>query len=142
MAWFARHKVWTAVIGIGVLVFVAAGIDASNDAPTPTQPPATDPPSPTIARETDAPTQRPGGVAACEHFHNVAVDYSDGQLTASELRTKIREVADSALGVNEYLYNTARDAVALLTGGRSPEDPAVQRSFSAMSRECDRVLDR
>lgn len=81
---------------------------------------------------------RPGDAsarAACGHFHNVAVDYTDGVLTREELRGKLRQVNDTAQASEvAAVREAAREMFAAVTSGTQGEFDAAVRS---MSSACD-----
>ena len=92
-----------------------------------------------IVRMSDEP-QRTGSVSgrgACEHFHNTAVDYSDGVMTDSEFRENLQEVEGDAVG--SPVEVEARAMLREFTTG-TPE--GFNAAVGTMSAACDSILDR
>lgn len=73
-----------------------------------------------------------GGDLACGHFHNVAVDASDGVLTDTELRQKLKEVADAARGTD-----VEDEARALLAEATSGGEASFTTAVRSMTSACD-----
>jgi hypothetical protein len=66
---------------------------------------------PMSACESDEPDART--TVTCEHFHNVAVDVSEGILSDTELRDKLKEIDSSARGSEDASVRTAAPSSAL-----------------------------
>lgn len=85
---------------------------------------------------TSEPSGSASAGAACEHFHNVASDFSDGIMTQEELREKLREVDSAAAASDDtQVKSAAREMFAAVTSGTEEEFNDAVRS---MSSACDR----
>ncbi len=79
----------------------------------------------------------PSARQACVHFHNVAADYTDDQLTFTELRDKLKEVEDKAsVSDTPGISSAARDMVAAVT---NTDEAALTDAVNRMGDACDRI---
>jgi hypothetical protein len=67
---------------------------------------------------------------ACEHFRNIAGDFSAGLLTDSELREKLKEVYDNSIIAGSRIRRAAQDMLAASTAG---DDGALADAVTRMA---------
>ena len=73
--------------------------------------------------------------AACEQFHAVAVDWSDGVLTDDELRARIQRVETAAAnGGDSAVASAAREMLSEVTSGTGA---GLDGAVRTMSNACD-----
>lgn len=92
--------------------------------------------TPTVAPVALTPTVDGSADLACGHFRDIMRDVSDGILTDAELRTKIREVYNTArssenAGIAEY----AKAMLSTITQGDIPGFTTVIGQFAAACNE-------
>lgn len=80
-----------------------------------------------------------GAELACSHFHNVAVDASEGILTGSELREKLQEIDDSASVSEDAAVRTA--ARSMLAANTAGDRERFEQAVGSMSDACDAYRD-
>lgn len=66
---------------------------------------------------------------ACDHFRNMAADVSDGVLTDSEIREKLKEVDENASIATPEVQEAARGMLSAITAG----------DYKALGRETRRM---
>lgn len=84
-------------------------------------------------RNTQAGTKDGIADMACGEFHQMAVDFTDGLLTRSEMREAVKSIHDHSKG--SPVENEARKMLAEITSG-TPQ--TYERAVSKMSSACDR----
>jgi hypothetical protein len=106
----SRKKLILAAVA-ALIIISAIGATASGNKTTPSAASA----AITTTPVADAPAQM-----GCDHFRNVMSDVAAGLLTDSELRTKIKEVYDSAyVSTNTGIAPAATAMLAAITAGDS-----------------------
>jgi hypothetical protein len=69
--------------------------------------------------------------AACQHYHDVAADAKAGILTTEELRTKLREVYETARASHSpAVASAATNMLAAITSGTPDELGTASTNFS------------
>lgn len=116
----AKHGLMLVVIAFGIVAVVLSALGVTGDSGS---------------------DDEMGGDAsarqACVHFRNVAADYTDDQLTYSELRDKLKEVeAKASVSDTAGVSSAARDMVAAVT---NTDEAALTDAVHRMGDACDRI---
>lgn len=117
-AFRARNKATAAILAVvGVLVILGSiGCSSSTSSGPQT-------------------TRPPGSSLACNHFANTWNDWVKGQLTAAELRQKLKEVRDNTMGV--ATPEVTRAAEALIAASTADDASALVAAKEQMLSACN-----